>query len=47
MTLSFWLTNSIEIPLPAAARPVDFWLQRVILLQDQLFTDDAFRVQAN
>ena len=46
LTLPFWGTTSIEIPLPAAVRPTQLWLQRVLLANSQLVTDDAFWVQA-
>lgn len=44
--IPFFSTQAIDIPLPAAVRPVDLWIQRGGLGFGQLVTSDAYYVRA-
>lgn len=44
--LSFTAGGGIHVPLPAALRPVTFWLQAVMMSGPDLVTTDAYRIDA-
>ncbi|MFK7743283.1 MAG: hypothetical protein AB8H80_23405 [Planctomycetota bacterium] len=47
VVLTLPANGAIEVPLPAAARPVSLWIQNAVLRPDGLATTNSIRVDAN